>query len=195
LAVSEADYQNLEAQHQRKLVLSSDVTPETQKYISTSQQDYVGHYNKSYSYYGDVRAFENGTNQDNCIEKERALHKPQLEGRSDRYLRDSDLRIPATRANGTVLSQSTHHSPACKTEGHQKATTVGAGKKSGSVKEEISRFSYKRLVNHLERKYQDIRSIFKADKNVPRAQARLASPSLSPNKEPTPNAPPTDRPN
>jgi hypothetical protein len=185
MSILQADYNNLETQHSKKLVLSSNITPESQKYHGTSQHNYTGNHMKSHSFYGETKAFENGASPDYSIEKEhKSLHKPQLEGRSDRYMRDSEMKPPATRANGTFLSQSTHHSPTSKTDGHQQTPTVGGAKKKPSVKEEISRFSYRRLVNHLERKYQDIRSIFKAEKNVPRAQARLASPSLSPQKQP-----------
>lgn len=91
---------------------------------------------------------------------------------------ESNPRGAGMRASVGGLSQSVHHSPnrPVPLDAGQKGA---AGNKKGSVKEEISKFSYKRLVGHLERKYQDIRNIFRTESG-PRAQARLASPSPSP---------------
>ena len=168
----------------KRQVLSSEVTPEPTKQLAGDHHDYPGILVKSYSVCGrdnfdSMGAVESSPKRDNNL-----LFKSQIEAVSGGSLAPPGPKLPGSRANGNMLSQSMHHSPARPADHMPNASgdkTGAGGQKNGSVKEEISKFSYKRLVGHLERKYQDIRNIFRTETG-PRAQARLASPSPSPSK-------------
>lgn len=169
----------------KRQVLSENVSPESPKHGNLNP-NIQGLQVKSYSFYGDEENSKIQSGRDiNFLQRSEFLQP------ADQTDKERAPRNAPTRSNGTMLSQSTHHSPARKYDNPsvtEQRGTQGPGKqysaKNSSVKDEISRFSYKRLVNHLEKKYQDIRSIFKSDANVPRAQARLASPSPSPTPKP-----------
>lgn len=166
----------------KRQVLSSDVTPEVTKQRIGDHHDYPGILVKSYSVCGEDNYENLGTVQVSQKRDNSLLFKSQIEVISNGSLAVGGTKVPGNRANGTVLSQSMHHSPVRQNDQPMNAAAdkVAAGnQKTGSVKEEISKFSYKRLVGHLERKYQDIRNIFRTETG-PRAQARLASPSPSP---------------
>lgn len=179
------DNNGTEVEHLKRQNYSENVSPVSPKYNGHMNPNIQGLQVKSYSFYGDEEHLKVNSGRDINSQRKSDFVQPIEKAEKEKTSKNQTI-----RSNAGMLSQSTHHSPAKKYEtvpsGDQRATQAQGKQysvKNNTVKDEISRFSYKRLVNHLEKKYQDIRSIFKSDANERRAQARLASPSPTPTPE------------
>lgn len=168
----------------KRQFLSTEVTPESTKQLVSDHHEYPRIWVKSYSVCGEDNADGIGAVQSSQKSGNNLLFKSQIEPVTV-VLGHPGPKIPGNRANGNMLSQSMHHSPARPADQtpNEPGDKTGAGTKKNvaSVKEDFTKYSYRRLVGHLERKYQDIKNIFRTETR-PRAQARLASPSPSPSK-------------